>query len=152
MDFWCAAFNSKEWNKSVSFQHKVFKYSHSETSHFVVAVWTRRGPRLQRLYLLKDEVDLSLRGFIVVVASADTHKQLQSNPQCCGNAGINSRIRKVRKDRDALMFHLAAQRTSWHPTDELRATLGENNSNICTVLWVWYRVTKLIKLLWWSSD
>lgn len=41
-------------------------------SHFGVALCARRGPRLQRLDLLKDKVDLSLRRFIIIVASADT--------------------------------------------------------------------------------
>lgn len=40
-------------------------------SHLAVALWTRRGPRLQRLYLFKDQVDLPLCRFIGVVASAD---------------------------------------------------------------------------------
>ena len=46
---------------------------HITTSHFVVALCARCGSRLQRLNLLKDEVDLSLRRFIIIHAAADTH-------------------------------------------------------------------------------
>lgn len=43
-----------------------------QKSHLAVALRTCRGPRLERLDLLKDEVDLSLGRLVGVVASAET--------------------------------------------------------------------------------
>lgn len=90
-------------------------------SHFVVTLGACGGPGLQSLYLFKDEVDLSLRSFIAVVAPADTESQPGQHKygECLGLSkeiqtvlGMEElipRLEGVRRDHGALMCQLAAQ-------------------------------------------